>query len=280
MAGVSAIALAGCNTSGGGFNGNANAILGSGQVTSGNVASVSSAATDSNTSALVSFDDNGTPTVGTDDSITVSVNGGGAVAGPTKYVLDSTASLLGSTATTNLSNEGFAVLKTATPSNSILVASVGDYGFAGFVGANDSTTGVGNIATAYGSVEGVGPTGTVPIGSVGYTGGAAEVVQTVGSTPSYIAGTSSISANFTSGAVTGTMDFSGTADDVGFTGTMNSSKATYSSSAVTLGGVTGTGQLQGGFFGPDYVETDGSFDVGNTAGTTKVTGAFHGSVAP
>lgn len=276
LAGVSAIALAGCNTTSNGFNGNATAFLGSGVVTSGNVTSTSTAATDPKTAASISFNTQGT-TVGTDDTATVSVQNGGAVTGPTNYVFDNTIGTAGIVASNNgYTFEGFKPATADPTSNSILVAGVGkSFGasYAGFVGSNSVSTGAGNIAAGFG---GVGPSGQMPSGSVTYTGAAAASVATTGSSANnIIGGNSSVAANFTTGAVTGTLDFTGTANDVAFTGAMDTAKAGYTASTVTLGGAAATGQLQGGFDGTGYTETSGAFDV--QAGTTKEVGAFGGS---
>ncbi len=292
MAGASAIALAGCNSSGG-FDGNALAILGSGVVntTTHATTSTSAAASDTLTNARITYNDVSPTGYGANDTITVQVDNGGAVSGPTTYTQDSAgqnyivdADGIGSTGiVANTTHAGYSVFAdfiptpTSASQDSILIAGVGAHSFAGFVGANSTSTGAGNIAAGFG---GDAPT-LMPSGAVQYHGSAATTVQTATQLSTFRGGASTVNANFTSGAVSGLFDFSGSGvSDITFAGQMSSSKATYSADSVTYGGVAATGQVQGGFYGPNYAETAGAFDVQDVTSGTKLTGSFGGSVLP
>jgi len=295
MVGVSAIALAGCNTTSNGFSGNALAILGSGAVntTTHNTTSDSPASTDTLTNALIAYTDVAPTGFGANDTITVKVQNGGQVSGPMTYTQDSggqnyivdpngigpTGIVTGST--TNPSKyssfDDFIPTPASATQDSILIAGAGVSSFAGFVGTNDKTTGAGNIAAGFG---GVAPTGSKPTVPVTYTGNAATVIQEANPSTlsTFRGGTSTVNADFTAGTVNGSLNFSAdSGPTIGFAGTMSSSGANYSASSVTYAGTAATGQVQGGFFGTNYAETAGVFDVQSTAtGTPKATGAFGG----
>lgn len=291
MAGASAIALAGCHT-GGGFDGNALAILGSGAVntTTHATTSVSDASSDTLTDAKITYTDNGAAGPSATDTVTVEVKNGDAVGGPTTYTQDSAGQNyivdsdgIGPTGiVANTSNSGYSAFgdfiptPTSATQDSILIAATGDYSFAGFVGANSTSDGTGNIAAGFG---GDAPTGLMPSGNVAYHGNAAATVQTVGQLSTFRGGASTVDANFTSGAVSGLLDFTGSGiSDITFAGQMDSDKATYAANSVTYNGIAATGQLQGGFYGPGYAETAGAFDVQDVSTGTKVTGSFGGSL--
>jgi len=291
MAGVSAIALAGCNTSGGGFNGNAMAILGSGVVnpTTHQTTSQSAASADTLTNALITYNDLGAAGPSATDTVSVQVQNGGQVSGPMTYTedgsgLDNTGDANGITGNGTIAHSGtsagysvfadFIPTPTSATQDSILVAGTGADSFAGFVGTNDKTSGAGNIAAGFG---GTAPSGSTPTIPVTYSGNAATVVQQAGTNSFFRGGTSTVHANFTSGAVDGALAFT-SGPNITFAGAMSSSKATYSANSVTFNGAAGTGQVQGGFFGPGYAETAGSFDVQETSTGIKATGAFGGSL--
>lgn len=292
-----ALALAGCNSSGHrGLAANAGAIVGAANVdvTGNTITSVnltSNATTDPTTKVKFAYDTNGTSNP-VDDSATVTVTDGGQTAGPTTFAYDRTSPV----GTNGLvaQNPGYGAFYVYSPTkppaggdNSILVAGDSPDSFAGVIaaydpnnktGSADLTTNNANVTAFYG---GNAPSGTLPTGTVTYTGTAVGAAQTTGGSLAPVNGTASLTANFTGGTVGGTL-LSG-ANAVTFTGaTMSTNSATYSLSdtagagAITVGGANGTGQVNGGFYGPEYNQTAGAFDVqtGTGPGGTKITGAF------
>lgn len=249
---VAALALGGCSSSGGTA---VNALLGSAQITDeGAIDSISLASSDAKTSATIKVADD-------EQSATVTVKNGKQVAGPTKYTFFDTS--------------GAYAIGTNDEETAILYAAEGNYSYNGFVAGYNPNNGKGNIAAGYG---GTAPSGTMPTGAVSYAGVAATTLQTVGEDVllSAATGSSSIDADFASGAVEGTFDFSTVSGPtLGFAGTMSTDKATYSSTDVTYNSNTATGQVIGGFYGPDYFETAGAFDI--QSGGTKALGSFGAS---
>lgn len=270
-AGACAAALAGCTSSD--LNGNARVLVAQTTLNANNqqVTAFSDAATDPLRQAKIDRDLNATPNDPTDDTVTVTVDKGNAISGPKEFAYNSSIGIVAN-------NGGYAFAgftPTDVTDQSILIAgaTTSGYSFAGLEVAQDSATSA-TVGAGYG---GTAPSGNTPSGTVTYTGAAIGASETTGNTsPVAFGGTSSIVANFTGGTVTGTLNFSGTSNDVGFSGTMSSNNATYTGSSFTLGGSSATGQVVGGFFGPNYVETAGAFDVQN--GNTKVGGAFGGQL--
>ncbi|MEJ0012568.1 MAG: transferrin-binding protein-like solute binding protein [Bauldia sp.] len=274
-ASVCTLVLAGCSPGGGGFAGNARVLVATTALNAGTgaVTSFSNATTDPDRAALINRNLNNTPNDPTDDTVTVTVNQGGAIAGPKTFVYNSTTGVVASNA-----GYAFAAFKPTNISDqSILIAGASASGqsFAGLEVTVDSAT----SATEGAGFGGNALSGPVPTGTLTYAGAAVGATQVAGSsTTSAYGGTSSIAANFSNGTVAGTLDFTGSTVDVTFNGAMSSDKATYTGSSFTLGGQAATGQVKGGFFGPNYVETAGVFDLQRD--TTKVGGVFGGQLPP
>jgi hypothetical protein len=233
---------------------------------------VSSAEDDQLTTADIDYDDNGNGP-GADDVVTVAVKNGGHIAGPRTYVVDTTGSTgIGTTGV--LGDYGVFKPTDIGDEEGILIAKALDYSYNGFVESHDAISYEGNIGAGFG---GETPTGTAS-GEITYLGYAATETMEAGEETYFYSGSSSISADFTNGSVEGTFDFSG-ADDgpkptLGFTdGTMSTNKATYSSTTVTYNSNPATGKVIGGFFGPNYIETAGAFDI-QSSGGTKALGSF------
>ncbi|CAN5311634.1 hypothetical protein BH10PSE9_BH10PSE9_14240 [soil metagenome] len=182
----------------------------------------------------------------------------------------------------------------------------GQYGFSndseeGVLAISQATTytaiGVGAVRTKSNDVvavglfhSGVAPTaipasGTLQYGMTNGLIGGTDVPGSVG-----VVGDVSIAANFSNGQVTGTFSnvksnqTSGgptSMQDIGFTGTMATGKALYSSNAMTYGGTAvATGQLVGGFYGPGAVDTAGVFDMTAASSGPRIIGAYGATSAP
>lgn len=150
--------------------------------------------------------------------------------------------------------------------------------------------------TFAGGYFGVAQTASMPTsGSATYTGGATGfIVQPNSTNASGIAGafygSSSLTANFASGNVTGsitginayqgnTNTLVGTVNDIGLTATISGSAyagtASVTGAAGTAFDISGaTGPLVGGFYGPAANETAGVFNLTGGTNHVSVTGAF------
>jgi len=156
-----------------------------------------------------------------------------------------------------------------------------------------------------GARPGVTETGTMPTsGSATYTGGAVGyVVQPVAVNPNNVGefyGTSSLSANFATGAVTGSITginaYSvhnsgsgqtplGTVNNIGLSATISGSEysgtADVTGSAGTAFDISGaTGSLKGAFYGPNAAETAGVFYLSGGTNSTELMGSFGAKQAP
>ena len=281
------------------FNANGNAVLGSGVAnvtgqTNYAVTTGSSATADTKTGVNVAYNTNNTPGL-TDDTATVSVQNGGQAAGPTTYKFGQ------GTENPNPAPTGdYAAFyrfdpTAAGPSESILYAGAGADSFAGFVAANDPTLANASHAAFNGAAffGGTAPTNLPTANAtVTYNGNSAAGMET-GSSSGVETGAATITANFSTGAVGGTLAQGGPAV-VGFTGAMDTGHATYSamtgvnSEGVTINSTAAYGQVNGGFFGAGGYQTAGNFDVQNAANgigaltnasNVKITGAF-GATTP
>ncbi len=280
MLGACALALPGCTTSDIAkalFSGNANAIIASSTMAGGNVQTVSDADKDPTTKADIAYDRGSAPGWA-DDSVTVSIENGGAVAGPAKYA--NGVGLSGGGAYGVFTPD--ATSATPGPDDSILVAAIGKNGadetvaYSGFVASNMSAAdGPAYIAAGYG---GVAPTTLPTTGTLIYEGNAAAVTQSIGGAGALAGGTASITADFDRNRVNGAFNFTGSTYDVTFAGQMSTSDAAYASDSVTLGGTAGAGTVQGGFYGDTGQNTAGLFDVQSANGQNKVVGAFNAAV--
>jgi hypothetical protein len=301
-------ALSGCTSTGGGggggggFTPNARALLASG-TTDGEVfggqrmTTVSDAATDPQTQAQISAV--GSPADLETATVTVDVQNGGQLAGPKAYVWNDP----GNAPPSSTPYGGFYRFKPEDgTANTILFAGAGNDSFAGVVSANDrapadATNAATDTAAFFG---GTAPT-SVPTNALVYYGTAAAVVGRTTS-PSSIytqsienSGPGTLTADFTNGTVAGDYMLTdaigrGSSYELTFNGTMATDHATYSavstadSTTIHFDGESAYGQVIGGFFGADGLETAGAFDIQNsvdpTAASLKVTGAFGGKATP
>lgn len=155
-------------------------------------------------------------------------------------------------------------------------------------------------AGTYGGAKlGVVLTSTMPTtGGATYTGGAVGyVVQPVAVNPTNVAqfyGTSSLTANFGTGGITGSITginaysvgnnssgqtLLGTINNIGLTATISGSSyagtTTVTGGAGTAFNIAGaTGTVTGGFYGPAANETAGVFDLSGGANNTTLVGSF------
>ncbi|MGH6985966.1 MAG: transferrin-binding protein-like solute binding protein [Caulobacteraceae bacterium] len=173
------------------------------------------------------------------------------------------------------------------------------------VNPSGSNTNAIYIAVFAGGLPGVAETSSMPTtGSATYTGGAVGVVLEPGVTTSGADagqwfGNSSLTANFATGAVTGSITginvFAvnssggnppniGTLNDIGLTATISGSAydgtADVTGTAGTAFDITGaTGNTHGAFFGPSAAETAGVFYLTGGTNNVSVEGSF-GASAP
>ena len=297
--GACALAVGGCTTNE--KTAFANALLSSGVANVDDayqVATASDAATDKRTTASITTDEDLTPDNLETATLTVNVKNGGQAQGPTDYMYSDV-------------NGGSPVLTpyaafyrfdpTEPPpvgdtDNSILYAGAGMYSYAAVVGANDPDRGDSAAFNTAGFFAGIKPTNLPTIDDdVEYQGTAAAAVGSeIGS--EHAAGASTLYANFGTGRVMGEIGLTGSVSDntntIAFTGDMSTNHATYSAASgvagqsLTLNDSSAFGQVVGGFFGPNGVETAGAFDVQDHAGaigadadpsSVKITGAFGGT---
>lgn len=131
--------------------------------------------------------------------------------------------------------------------------------------------------------DGTVPTNVPTSGMLTYTktdGAIAQRVSGAGCPVDQIGcyGDVEVTANFGSGAVSGTLtNFDGDVEDIAFAGSMAEKKMFYSANSITYNGTKTNGQLYGGFYGPGATETAGAFDIGS--GNARVVGGY-GAAAP
>ncbi len=241
----------------------------------------SDASADTKTTATIT--DNGA------GSYTVAVKNGGAVAGPRTYT----------DRRRHLRHRNFALARPDSGTGSILVAArLTDNAYAGFVAATtDQGTGPARATSRRASAASSRP--HCRLGVVTYGGDDRDasavgvVVQTADTIPPRLWRCIDRLADFTNGTVNGNIGLNGTTlwpvlppspcCYIGFSGTMSTSRATYSSNAVAFNGNIATGNVIGGFYGANGETTAGAFDVQDTgAGGTgaKATGSFLASSVP
>ena len=171
--------------------------------------------------------------------------------------------------------------------------------------ANNSNCTPAYAGTFGGGQQGVSQTASMPTtGSATYTGGATGFVLQPAAINSDNAGqfygTSSLTANFGTGAITGaitgiqayspngsgnTQTLFGTVNDINLAGTISGSTytgtATASATAGTAFDISGaTGTLKGAFYGPGAAETAGVFNVSGGPNSTTLAGSFGAKQAP
>ena len=154
------------------------------------------------------------------------------------------------------------------------------------------------VGTFGGGLAGVAQTASMPTsGSASYSGGAVGDVLKAGTANAWY-GNSSLTANFATNGITGSITninaygvgncsgtgnpcntSSGTLNNINLTGTISGSAfsgtATAASGAGTAVDISGaTGPLQGGFYGPSANEVAGTFHMTSTTGPITLFGAF------
>lgn len=120
-------------------------------------------------------------------------------------------------------------------------------------------------------------------GTATYTGSVVGIGMT-SSVKGDLTGTASLGADFGTGDVTGTfsnlaVDDGGNSDsigDVAFSGSMNTSTATYSADTITMGGgaTSGDSVIEGAFFGDGATATSGDLYVKDDAGQNSAYGVY------
>jgi hypothetical protein len=165
--------------------------------------------------------------------------------------------------------------------------------------SNSSSCDPKYAGTFGGAAFGSALTATMPTsGTASYSGGAeGYVVQPVGTNPKNVGhfyGTSSLSANFGTGAVTGSVTsiqsysvnnggsgetLQGTVNNIGLSATISGNKfsgtTNVTGSAGTAWDITGaTGVINGGFYGPNAAETAGAFSMSGGTNSTTIIGSF------
>ena len=296
--GACALAVGGCTTNEKAAF--ANALLGSGVADVDDayqVATASDAARDKRTTASITADEDLTPDNLKTATLTVNVKNGGQAQGPTDYMCSDVNGPRRSCH--HMWHFTGSILRrppVGDTDNSILFAGAGMYSYAAVVGANDPGRGDSAAFNTAGFFAGIKPTNLPTIDDdVEYQGTAAAAVGSeIGS--EHAAGASTLYANFGTGRVMGEIGLTGSVSDesntIAFTGDMSTNHATYSAASgvagqsLTLNDSSAFGQVVGGFFGPNGVETAGAFDVQDHAGaigadadpsSVKITGAFGGT---
>ena len=161
------------------------------------------------------------------------------------------------------------------------------------------------VGTMGGAQPGYALTASMPTsGSASYSGGAVGYVQQpFANNPTNVAqfyGTSSLTANFGTGAVSGsvtginaysvdngggTQTLLGTVNNIGLSGTISgahfSGTTSVTGTAGTAFDISGaTGTVTGGFYGPSANETAGVFNVRGGTNNTMLMGSFGAKQAP
>lgn len=123
----------------------------------------------------------------------------------------------------------------------------------------------GSGSTTYGAAHfGTKPTNVPTSGTANYVGATAGAFFEGTSVDAYT-GTTNVAVNFGTGGVSGTMtNLAGdgiTLGDIGFTGTLDTGKSTYSANSLTWGGQSASGTLLGGLYGPGATSTAGAYNI-------------------